>query len=92
MSIRGRSSWTYVASWGFSIMAFGFLGIMTLLFIWQSLPIWGHEGLGLITGQNWFFRQQQFGALAMIYGAAAVSLVALILAVPVGIGSAIFVA
>jgi phosphate transport system permease protein len=41
---------------------------------------------------KWFFRQQEFGALAMIYGSVAVSVVALTLAAPLGLGAAIFTA
>ncbi len=81
-----------MASYGFSALAIGFLVSMVLLFLGQSLPVWRHTGVGFFTGEQWFFRQQQFGALSMIYGAVAVSVIALALAVPVGVGSAIFAA
>lgn len=95
-SIRRRRGWTWnwtrVASYGFSALALGFLLSMGLLFLWQSLPVWRQAGFGFFTGHQWFFRQQQFGALSMVYGALAVSAVALALAVPVGVGSALFAA
>lgn len=60
------------------------------LFAVQSLPVLEDEGLGYVTGDRWFYRSHTFGALPMIYGTAAVSFVALVLAVPVGLGAAVF--
>ncbi len=79
-------------SWFFSFIALTTLALLVGIFVWQSVPVWRHEGLGYLTGAKWFFRQQQFGALAMIYGSIAVSLVALVLAAPIGLGAAIFTA
>lgn len=89
---RARPNFTRLASAGFSALAIGFLAFMALLFLWQSIPIWKHEGFGLLTGEKWFFRQKQFGGLSMIYGAVVVSVIALVLAAPVGIAAAIFTA
>lgn len=76
-------------SWFFSFIALGTLALLAGVFVWQSVPAWRQEGLGYLTGAKWFFRQQQFGALAMIYGSMVVSLVALVLAAPIGLGAAI---
>ncbi|MDQ3625109.1 MAG: phosphate ABC transporter permease subunit PstC [Verrucomicrobiota bacterium] len=62
------------------------------IFLWQSVPVWRHEGWGYLSGAKWFFRQSEFGTLPMIYGSIAVSLVALVLAAPLGMGAAIFTA
>jgi phosphate transport system permease protein len=83
---------TRVLSWLFSLVALGALALLVALFVVQSLPVWRHEGLGYLTGERWFFRQHQFGALPMIYGSIVVSLVGLVLAAPLGICSAIFTA
>lgn len=77
-------------SYGFSALAVGFALVLLVLFVWQSIPSWRHEGLGMLTEPKWYFRQQQFGALAMIYGTVVVALIALALATPIGIGAAIF--
>jgi phosphate transport system permease protein len=77
-------------SCGFSALAAGFIVAIVALFVWQSVPVWTHEGFGFLTKNRWFYRQDQFGALAMIYGTAVVSFIALLLAAPVGIGAAIF--
>ncbi|MGK2859100.1 MAG: phosphate ABC transporter permease subunit PstC [Thermoanaerobaculia bacterium] len=55
-----------------------------------SIAAFRHEGLSFLTGNDWGYRQESFGAAAMLYGTAVVSLVALVLAAPVGIGTAIF--
>lgn len=66
------------------------LGLLALIFLVQSVPVWRHEGLGYLTGAKWFYRTQTFGALPMIYGTVIVALIALLLAAPLGIGAAIF--
>jgi phosphate transport system permease protein len=89
-AVDRRWSWTRAASFGFTAVAAAFLAAMVALFAWQSVPVWRHEGLSYLTGAQWFFRQHQFGALAMIYGTFVVSVTALALAAPVGIGAALF--
>src|SRR5262245_13577117 len=89
---RARQGWsaTRLMSWGFTVLATGFVAMLVVLFIGQSIPAWRHEGFQLLTGRKWFYRQEQFGALPMIYGTVIVSLLALLLAAPIGIGAAIF--
>lgn len=89
-ALRRRFAPTLLFSYGFSALAVFFLGLMVVLFLWQSLPVWRHEGAGYLSGAQWFFRDQQFGALPMIYGTLVVAAIALMLAGPVGIGTAIF--
>lgn len=55
-----------------------------------SVEAFRHEGLSFLTGNDWGYRQESFGAAAMLYGTAAVSLVALVVAAPVAIGTALF--
>ncbi|MGB8169888.1 MAG: phosphate ABC transporter permease subunit PstC [Chthoniobacteraceae bacterium] len=83
---------TRTLSWLFTAIALGFVMLLVGLFAWQSVPVWRHEGWQYVVGTKWFFRQQQFGALPMIYGSLAVSLVALAVAAPLGFGAAIFTA
>lgn len=85
-------SWTRAASFGFTGVAATFIGLMVLLFLWQSLPVWKHEGASYLSDHRWFYRQNEYGALALIYGTLVVSGVALLLAAPLGIGAAIFTA
>jgi phosphate transport system permease protein len=83
---------TLFLSYGFSGLAVVFLFVMVMLFLWQSAPVWRHEGFGYLFGKQWFYREHEFGALPMIYGTLLVATVALVLAAPVGIGGAIFTA
>ena len=89
---RGARRWsaTRLMSFAFSAVAAIFLVALVVLFIWQSIPVWRHEGTSFLSGKNWFYRQEQFGALSMIYGTVVVSFLALLLAAPIGIGSAVF--
>jgi phosphate transport system permease protein len=79
-------------SYGFTAVALLALAGMLVLFVVQSLPVWRHAGFGYLTGREWYFRRDQFGALPMLYGSAAVSAVAILLAAPIGIGAAVFTA
>jgi phosphate transport system permease protein len=80
-------------SYGFTAVALLALAGMLALFVVQSLPVWRHAGIGgYLAGREWYFRRDQFGALPMLYGSAAVSAIALLLAAPIGIGAAVFTA
>lgn len=83
---------TRAFSWIFSLIALVALLLLTGIFVWQSIPVWNHEGAGFVTGTKWFYRQHQFGAFSMIYGTVIVSVIALLLAAPLGVGAAVFIA
>ncbi len=89
--VRRRSfGLTKAASYIFTALALLTLLGLVVLFVMQSLPVWPHEGLRYITGAKWYFRAHTFGALPMIYGSVVVSVVALALATPLGMGAAVF--
>jgi phosphate transport system permease protein len=58
----------------------------------QAWPAVIHFGPGFLTGQAWDQVRLHFAALPYIYGTVATSSLALLLAVPVGIGAALFLA
>ncbi len=66
------------------------LGGVILSLIIGAIPAFREFGLGFFTTQSWNPVTEKFGALAPIYGTVVTSLLALIIAVPVGIGIAIF--
>ena len=66
------------------------LGGVILSLIIGSLPAFREFGLSFFTTQSWNPVTEKFGALAPIYGTVITSLLALIIAVPVGLGIAIF--
>lgn len=91
--MKGRPP-SLIRAWSLGVTALtiaGLLGAIVLL-VWQSLPAWRHQGLDLFTGSKWFYRNEIFGAAPMLFGSAAVGVLALALAAPVGIGAAIFTA
>jgi len=65
------------------------LGIIISLFVggWQAL---GEFGFGFLTSDEWNPVTDQFGALVPIYGTLVSSLIALLIAVPISFGIALF--
>ena len=66
-----------------------FGGVIVSLVI-GSMPAFKAFGFGFITTEAWSPTRERFGALAPIYGTLVTSLIAMVIAVPVGIGIAIF--
>jgi len=61
--------------------------------LWSTSSLSRHKfGLGFLTSSSWDPVTGQFGALPFIYGTVVTSAIALIIAVPVGLGAAIFLA
>ncbi|HYN22003.1 MAG TPA: phosphate ABC transporter permease subunit PstC [Thermoanaerobaculia bacterium] len=83
---------TRLVSLGFTLFGIAALAYMLALLIVQSLPVWRQSEGGYLTGTEWFFRDRRFGILSMVYGTAAVSLIALTIAGFLGVGTAIFTA
>ncbi len=74
------------------LLAFALAGILIWIGIQvalQAKPAIAEFGASFLTSSSWNPPQQQYGILPMIYGTLVSSLIALILAVPVGLGSAI---
>lgn len=77
---------TVGAAWLVLIVLFGAAASMA----WGGRLAFKTFGLKFITSSNWDAVAGQFGALVPIYGTIATSLIALIIAVPVSIGIALF--
>ncbi len=60
------------------------------MMVWNSLPTIKQFGLGFLTGREWQPASDIFGALPFIYGTIVSSVIALIIAVPLSLGIAIF--
>lgn len=65
------------------------VGILIMM-AWNSWPTITKFGIAFLYGSEWAPAQEQFGALPFIYGSVVSSLLALLIAVPVSIGIAIF--
>lgn len=68
---------------------FIFAGVIGSLIL-GSIPSFKAFGFGFITDEAWRPTRDHFGALASIYGTLVTSLIAMLIALPVGIGIAIF--
>ncbi|GFJ91008.1 PstC family ABC transporter permease [Phytohabitans rumicis] len=69
------------------------LAVLALILITttrEAWPAFSEMGLSFITSKTWDPPAEVFGALAFIFGTALVSLIALIFAVPVSLGIALF--
>jgi phosphate transport system permease protein len=67
------------------------LGLMLLRTTYVAWPVFQHYGLDLITKTRWFPGDNAYGALSFIYGTIVTSVIAILLAIPVSIGIALFV-
>lgn len=61
-----------------------------IIMLQNSMPTIERFGIGFLTGNEWKPAQEEFGALPFIYGTVVSSLIALLLAVPISLGIAIF--
>lgn len=77
-------------SWFSTVFLLGSMGMFLFVFVYQSIPGLAHSKLSFITGDVWYYRSELFGAGAMILGTLLVAWVGLLIAVPIGIGAAIF--
>src|SRR5690349_9687117 len=73
---------------GLSVLAI--LALIAYFTTKQAWPIFKHDAWGFITGTRWDPLNNKFGALPFIYGTAVASALALVLAVPLSIGIALF--
>ena len=55
-----------------------------------ALPAFREEGFGFVTSRRWAPADDAFGALAFVYGTLVISAIALVFAVPVSVGMALF--
>src|SRR6185437_14838310 len=66
------------------------LGGVILSLIYGSLPALRRFGFGFLVNQVWNPVTKKFGALAPIYGTLVTSAIAMLIAVPLGVGIAVF--
>ncbi len=64
-------------------------GVIVAL-VYGSLPAWRAFGFDFLTSERWNPVTEKFGALPAIYGTLLTSFIAMLIAIPVGIGIAIF--
>jgi phosphate transport system permease protein len=67
------------------------LGLILVSTTNEAMPAFRQEGIHFLTSDQWIPGQGRFGALAFIYGTLVVSAIAVVIAVPVSIGLALFI-
>lgn len=70
-------------------LASGMVILLFLTLLWESIPIVQSEGLAFFRGTDWF-AGEVYGALPMVFGSLAVTVLAVALVLPFALGSAIF--
>jgi len=66
------------------------LGYMAVSTTGTAIPVFGSQGISFITSSDWDPGDNQFGTLAFIYGTVITSVIALIIALPLSLGVALF--
>ena len=77
---------TYAAA----LFVLALLGAIILSLIVGAWPSIANFGFGFLYGERWSVNKEIFGALSPIYGTLMTSFIAMLIAVPVGLGIAIF--
>jgi phosphate transport system permease protein len=91
---RSKGQWvdtsfrTVALGAGLSVLAI--LALIAYFTTKQAWPVFQKEGLGFITGTTWDPTHDTYGALPFIWGTAVSATIALVLAVPLSIGIALF--
>ena len=89
MGRRERSEIAFLAS----ALAMGLAVVLIFGFIaWTAAPVLEKEGPGFLTGTVWDYDTGQYGILVFIAGTLIVTAVTMVMAVPVGILTAIYLA
>jgi phosphate transport system permease protein len=82
----------FVGSRALAIGVPALLVAIFILLLLDALPALQRYGFAFLTGSTWNPVSEQFGAAAYVFGTVVTSLVALLLAAPVGVGCALFLA
>jgi len=84
--------WFVVATTALAAAAVAMLGAIVLLLVVYAWPALGRYGLSFLATTTWDPVFERFGAAHFVYGTLVTSAVALVLATPVAVGAALFVA
>jgi phosphate transport system permease protein len=90
MNARGDAIFRLILAM-FAAVILVIIGLMLVMVVIQSSEAWATFGLGFITSTKWAPPFNQFGALPYIYGTVVTSVIALLLAAPIGVGCAVFI-
>jgi len=80
----------YLLTLGSAVGVLALLGSVIIVLVIGAMPALRTFGLSFLIDESWNPVTEHFGALVPIYGTLIVSLIAMVIAVPVGIGIALF--
>ncbi|HWY62724.1 MAG TPA: phosphate ABC transporter permease subunit PstC [Rhizomicrobium sp.] len=86
---RGDARFHFLTWLAAALVLLIFAGVISALVV-GAIPAFEAFGFGFLTTEVWSPARERFGALASIYGTLVTSFLAMLVAVPVGIGIAIF--
>jgi phosphate transport system permease protein len=86
---RGDSAFKLLALVA-GLVVLAILGLIAFSTTKEAWPAFKQEGFGFVTSSTWIPAENKFGALAFIYGTVLSSVLALVLAVPVSLGIALY--
>jgi phosphate transport system permease protein len=77
-----------------SVSVIGLVVALVAVLIWAAWPAIEWSGIGFLTSAEWHPHpsRREFGALAFVYGTVVTSTIAMLIAIPLGVGSAAFLA
>lgn len=97
-TIKPRGSWEKNLDRGFVWLTRSLALAIAVVLLWialqvtlQAMPAIQRYGLGFLTSTAWNPVKEDYGALPQIYGTLVTALIALVLAVPIGVGTALVV-
>jgi phosphate transport system permease protein len=97
-TIKPRPSWEKNLDTGFvwltRLLAFAIAGVLLWIafeVLLQAFPAIQRYGLGFLSSTAWNPVKEEYGALPQIYGTLVTAFIALLLAVPIGVGTALVV-
>ncbi|AJE04903.1 phosphate ABC transporter permease subunit PstC [Geobacter pickeringii] len=94
MKVSGKVNGDFVFKGITVLFAFSILviiAVMVVEMVDQSLPAIKKFGWSFVTGRDWDAVQESFGALPFVWGSVVSSLLALLLATPLAVGTALFI-
>jgi phosphate transport system permease protein len=77
-------------TFGAAVTVLALLGSVIAVLIYGATPALRTFGFSFLVDQSWNPVTEQFGALAPVYGTLVVSLIAMVIAIPIGLGIAVF--
>lgn len=87
---RPRIDWMRWWASAMALLTLATLVGMALFLVVGAVPALRAEGLGFVADADWSYRHARFGAASMIWGTLAVTVVALLIATPFGLGASLF--